>query len=174
MTKKKTTVEYGYYSKLLKEPFDTIEELQEAEEAYYAKQKAKEDAAAMKKADAQKVDNAFKALNAARKTYKEDLTQLTTEYADSLDNLKKAFELGKKDIHNKLAKAEEVYQAALKEFTEKYPEGFHLTLKDGDFETTISGNANQHSAKSVMMKSGNSTCQSDDLGLVELFNLLFN
>ena len=55
MTKKndtrKVNVEYGYFSKLLKEPFDTIEELQEAEEAYYAKQKAKEDAAAMKKAD---------------------------------------------------------------------------------------------------------------------------
>ena len=141
MTKKndtrKTDVEYGYYSKLLKEPFDTIEELQEAEEAYYAKQKAKEDAAAQKKADAQKVDEAFKALNAARKTYKEELTQLTKEYAEALDNLKNAFELGKKDIHNKLAEAEEVYQVALKEFTDKY-DSYHITLKDGDFETTLS------------------------------------
>lgn len=140
MTKKndtrKTNVEYGYYSKLLKEPFDTIEELQEAEEAYYAKQKAKEDAAAQKKADALKVDEAFKALNAARKVYKEDLTQLTKEYAESLENLKKAFELGKKDIHNKLAEAEDAYQSALKEFTEKY-DSYHLSLKDGDFETTI-------------------------------------
>lgn len=140
MTKKndtrKTNVEYGYFSKLLKEPFDSIEELQEAEEAYYATQKAKEDAAAQKKADAQKVDEAFKALNAARKVYKEDLTQLTKEYAESLDNLKKAFELGKKDIHDTLAEAEEVYEAALKEFIEKY-DHYHLTLKDGDFETTI-------------------------------------
>lgn len=140
MTKKndtrKTNVEYGYFSKLLKEPFDSIEELQEAEEAYYAKQKAKEDAAAQKKADAQKVDEAFKALNVARKIYKEDLTQLTKEYAESLDNLKKAFELGKKDIHDTLAEAEEAYEAALKEFTEKY-DHYHLTLKDGDFETTI-------------------------------------
>jgi len=141
MTKKndtrKTDVEYGYYSKLLKEPFDTIEELQEAEEAYYAKQKTKEDAAAQKKADALKVEDAFKALNAARKTYKEELTQLTKEYAEALDNLKNAFELGKKDIHNKLAEAEEVYQVALKEFTDKY-DSYHITLKDGDFETTLS------------------------------------
>lgn len=140
MTNKKTDhkvdVKYGYYSKLLKEPFDTIEELQEAEEAYYAKQKAKEDAAAQKKADALKVENAFKALNAARKTYKEDLNQLTKEYAESLDNLKKAFELGKRDIANKLSESEEAYQAALKEFTAKYDQ-YHLTLKDGDFETTI-------------------------------------
>jgi galactokinase len=149
MTKKndtrKTNVEYGYYSKLLKEPFDSIEELQEAEEAYYAKQKAKEDAAAQKKADALKVGEAFKALNAARKEYKEDLTQLTKEYAESLDNLKKAFELGKKDIHNKLAEAEETYEVALKEFTEKYDQ-YHLTLKDGDFETTIEKQTSEDAA----------------------------
>jgi hypothetical protein len=134
---RKTNVEYGYYSKLLKEPFDSIEELQEAEKAFYAKQKAKEDVAALKKADAQKVEDAFKALNAARKSYKEDLTQLTKEYAESLENLKKAFELGKKDIHDKLATAEDVYSAALKEFTTKY-DSYHVTLKDGDFETTLS------------------------------------
>jgi 23S rRNA pseudoU1915 N3-methylase RlmH len=133
---RKTNVEYGYYSKLLKEPFDSLNELTMAEEAYYAKQKAKEDAAAHKKADAQKVEDAFKALNAARKIYKEELAQLTKEYAESLENLKKAFELGKKDINDKLAGAEGVYQAALKEFTEKYDQ-YHLTLKDGDFETTI-------------------------------------
>jgi len=139
MTKKNdknVNVEYGYYSKLLKEPFDSLNELTMAEEAYYAKQKAKEDAAAQKKADAQKVEDAFKALNVARKTYKENLTQLTKKYAESLDNIKKAFELGKKDITLKLAEAEDVYQAALKEFTEKYDQ-YHLTLKDGDFETTI-------------------------------------
>lgn len=135
---KKNNIEYSYYSKLLKEPFDSIEELHEAEEAYYAKQKAKEDAAAQKKADAQKVENAFKALNAARKIYKEELTQLTMEYAGSLENLKKAFELGKKDIHDKLAGAEGVYQAALKEFDAAHPEGYHVTLHDGDFETTLS------------------------------------
>lgn len=133
----KINTEFSYYSKLLKQPFDSIEELKEAEEAYNAKQKAKEDAAAKKKADATKVEDAFKALNVARKTYKEDLTQLTKEYAEALDNLKKAFELGKKDIHNKLAEAETAFDKAQKDFTDKHPEGFHLTLKDGDFEMTL-------------------------------------
>ena len=50
---KKTDVSYGYYSKVLMKPFDTIEELQIAEGEYYAKIKAKEDAAKAKKADAQ-------------------------------------------------------------------------------------------------------------------------
>ncbi len=137
MNKKNNNVEYSYYSKLLKQPFDSVKELQEAEEAYNEKLKAKEDAAATKKADAKKVEDAFKALNAARKSYKEDLTQLTKEYAEALEELKKAFELGKKDIAGKLATAENDYQAALKAFTDKY-DNYHMTLKDSDFETTIS------------------------------------
>jgi chromosome segregation ATPase len=135
--KEEANANYSYYSRLLNEPFDSIKDLQDAEEAYRAKQKAKEDAVAQKKADAQKVDAAFKNLNAARKSFKEDFTQLTKEYAESLENLKNAFELGKKDIRNKLANAEEDYQTALKEFTDKY-ENYHVTLKDGDFETTLS------------------------------------
>ena len=129
---------YSFYSRVLKEPFDSIEELKEAEEAYYAKQKAKEDKIAQKRADAQKVEDAFKALNAARKTFKEELTTLTEEYRDNLNKLKELFEKEKAEIHEDLAVHEEAYSAALKEFTDKYPEGFHLTLKDGDFETTLS------------------------------------
>ena len=139
--------EYMYYSRVLKEPFRSLAELKEAEEAYYAKLAAKETAAAQKKADAKKVEDAFIALNAARKTYKDDLTTLATEYSDALKDLKDAFELGKKDIHSKLAKAEDAYKAALKAFTDKYPEGYHLTLKDGDFETTISGSTNKSSSE---------------------------
>ena len=136
----KETLEYGFYSRVLQKPFDSLSALKAAEEAYYSEQKAKEDKAAQKKADAQKVEDAFKALNAARKEYKEKLTQLTTEYSEALTDLKKAFDIGKTDIHNTLAAAEDAYSEALKEFTEAHPEGYHVTLRDGDFETTISGN----------------------------------
>jgi len=112
-----------------------------AEDAHFANIKAKEAAAAQKKNDAKKVEDAFKALNAARKDYKEKLTQLTTEYAEALDRLKKAFELGTKDIQRVLTTAEDAYKAALKEFTDAHPEGYHVTLRDGDFETTISGSS---------------------------------
>lgn len=133
----KETINYGFYSKILQKPFDTLSELMAAEKLYQDEQKAKEEKVFQKKADAQKVENAFKALNAARKVYKEELTQLTKEYAEALENLKNAFELGKKDIRDTLAEAEDAYEAALKEFTDKY-ENYHMTLKDGDFETTIS------------------------------------
>ena len=83
--------ENAYFSRVLNEPFNTVELLKEAEAAHYAKLKAKEDKAAQKKADAQKVEDAFKNLNAARKTYKEKLSQLTTEYSEALVNLNKTF-----------------------------------------------------------------------------------
>lgn len=140
--KEESVTDFGYYSKILKKPFDSIKELRAAEDIYFAEQRAKADKAAQKKADAQKVEDAFKALNTARKAYKDDLTTLTKEYGEALKDLKDAFELGKKDIHEKLATAEDKYSTALKAFTEKYPEGYHLTLKDGDFETTISSQVN--------------------------------
>ena len=156
--------EYMYYSRVLKEPFRSLPELKEAEEAYYAKLAAKETAAAQKKADAKKVEDAFIALNAARKAYKDDLTTLATEYSDALKDLKDAFELGKKDIHSKLAKAEDVYKAALKAFTDKYPEGYHLTLRDGDFETTISNTTTK----------SDSTVPTSFNSLAEIFEYLFS
>ena len=126
-----------FYSERLDKLFDTDKELIAAEKAAEKAAAEKAKKAEAKKADAKKVEDAFKALNAARKEYKEKLTQLTSEYAESLENLKKAFELGKKDIHNTLAMAEDTFDKALKEFNSKY-ENYHMTLKDGDFETTIS------------------------------------
>ena len=138
---------YGFYSRILNKPFDSLAELKEAEAQHYAEIKAKEEKAAAKKADAQKVEDAFKALNQARKDYKVKLTQLTTEYSEELTNLKKAFDLGKKDLQDTLAAAEDTYSKALKEFTTAHPEGYHLTLKDGDFETTISGSQTKNLKK---------------------------
>lgn len=157
-------INYGYYSRLLNKPFDSVAELREAEAAYYAEQKAKEDKAAAKKADALKVENAFKALNAARREYKEKLTQLTAEYTEELATLKQAFELGKKDIQEELGAAEEAYSNALKEFTAAHPEGYHVTLKDGDFETTISSKTIRNETKKPAVKVNN---------MLDLYDLLF-
>lgn len=159
-------VNFGYYSKVLNKPFDTIKELRDAENAYYAEQKAKADAVALKKADAQKVEDAFKAMNAARKEYKEKLTQLTAEYSEELTNLKKAFELGKKDIHDTMAAAEDTYAKALKEFTDKHQQ-YHLTLKDGDFETTISGSNTKVQGQNKEVK------DPSQVNLFNIFDLFF-
>lgn len=134
---------YAFYSKILNKPFDSIEELEAAEKKHAeAEQKAKEVKEA-KKADALKVEEAFKALNKARKAFKEGVKDLTESYTASLTQLKDTFETAKADIHKELSVAEENYAKALKDFTAKHPEGYHVTLKDDDFETTISASSSR-------------------------------
>lgn len=139
MITKKITNDYAFYSRVLNKAFDSVEELKEAEAAFKAEQKAKEDKAAAKKAEAQKVEVAYKELNAARKAYKEDLLAMTEAYQKALATLKADFESDKEKVQKVLADAEAKYAAALKEFTDKH-DNYHMTLKDGDFETTISSN----------------------------------
>jgi seryl-tRNA synthetase len=156
---------YMYYSKVLNAPFESLDALRAAEDEHYAKLKAKEDKAAEKKADATAVEEAFKALNAARKTYKEDINELTKVYSQGLADLKEKFESSRKAIKENLAKAEDDYSKALKAFIDKYPEGYHLTLKDGDFETTISGQT---------CESNKATVKTGAVKPVDLFDLLFS
>jgi predicted nucleic acid-binding Zn-ribbon protein len=156
---------YMYYSKVLNLPFESLDALRAAEDEHYAKLKAKEDKAAEKKADATAVEEAFKALNAARKTYKEDINELTKVYSQGLVDLKEKFENSRKAIKENLAKAEDDYSNALKAFIDKYPEGYHLTLKDGDFETTISGQSSG---------SNKATVKTGTAKPVDLFDLFFS
>jgi chromosome segregation ATPase len=137
---------YGYYSRVLSKPFDTVAELREAENAYYAAQMAAEAKASTKNSDAQKVEDAFKALNAARKAYRENIEQLTDEYSEALANLKKAYEAGRADQQKILTAAEDAYTKALEDFTSKYPE-YTLKLQDGDTVATISGKTKVSSNK---------------------------
>lgn len=151
---------YAFYSRILKQPFDSVEDLMSAEAAYQAEIKAKEDNAAAKKADAKVVEDAFKKLNQARKAYKEDLLHMTEAYQKALAMLKSDFEEDKQKVQKALAQAEEDYSKALKSFTEKY-DRYHLTLKDGDFETTISSQTTGNVKKA-------------DNSLMNLFDLLFS
>lgn len=161
----KNNVEYGYYSRVLKEPFDSIEELAEAEEAYFAKQKAKADAAAVKKADALKVEEAFKEMNRARKSYKHDMQMLTNNYCADLRKLKESLEKEKANVNKYLEEAQNTYETALKAFTQKYPEGFHLTLHGDDGEElTISSESEKKAA---------SDTEAAEV-VANLFNLLFS
>jgi predicted nucleic acid-binding Zn-ribbon protein len=126
-----------FYSELTKKLYETQEEVIAAELAVKEAEAKKADATKKKKADAEKVEVAFKALNAARKTYRENTAALTKKYSEEIAALKKAFAEQREKEEATLAKAETAYSAALKEFTDKY-ETYHLSLKDGDFETTIS------------------------------------
>ena len=139
-----------FYSEKLDKMFDTQQEL-EAEElkAVRAEMKKKKEADA-KKAEAQKVETAFKNFNAAKRTYntnvlelKKQFNQELTEFREKLSEINKKHEDAMAAEAQLRDKAEAEYKAALDEFIAKHPEGYHMTLKDGDHVVTISSSSNE-------------------------------
>ena len=153
---------FGYYSRVLKQDFNTLEELRAAEAKYAEEQAKKEEAAKARKADADKVNDAFKAMNAAMKTFKKDKAEVTQLYHEALKGVQLEYKQRLTAIEDALYEAEQNYKKALKEFTEKNKNGYHLTLKDDDgYETTLNYDR----------KSSDSKAHSD---LMNIFDLLFN
>lgn len=132
--------DYGYYSKVLSKPFDTLEELCEAEQEFLAIEEAKRQAAEARKNKAAVVEKAFKELNAAKLVYNEEVTALYSELAKNIEAAKVAYNEGIKKSNEKLDTAQVTYNEALNKFIEEHPEGYHLTLKDGDNVVTIRSN----------------------------------
>ena len=135
---KKEDYEFGYYSKILNKPFDSLDELKAAEEEFKKAEEEKQAKSLAKKQDAVKVEEAFKNLNSAKKVYNERRAKIITEYNEALraakeDCLKKLDEVSKE-----IDDAEKQYDAALKAFNDAHPEGFHLTIKDGDNVVSMS------------------------------------
>lgn len=128
---------YGYYSNLLNKNFRTIDELINAEKEKIEERNAKAEKSEVKKSDAKKVEDAFKALNSAKKQYEEEILQAEKACAKIIADAKAAWAKSVEASKSKLAKADENYHNALKDFTAKYPEGYHMTFRDGDTVTNI-------------------------------------
>ena len=71
---------WGYHSYKLDKDFTTIKELQEAESAFEKQQAEKALATAERKADAQKVEDAFRAITAAREEAAKMIQEATENY----------------------------------------------------------------------------------------------
>ena len=131
-------VEFMVYSKLLQKPFNNIQELKEAEKAYKLEERKKEEAKLARKQEASKVEEAFKEFNMVKKSYNEIVGEAKKKYAATISKAKSELAEVVKRESEKLEKTEDAYTKALDEFTKTHPEGYHLTLKDGDNVTTIS------------------------------------
>jgi hypothetical protein len=127
-----------YYSEKLNKLFDKEEDLKAAEKVVAEQEAAKLEAAKNKKAEAKVVEDAFKARNAARREYNEKVISLRKEYHDVVVAAKTKFEEGIAEAAKAKDESENAYSEALKEFTDKHPEGYHMTLKDGDNVITLS------------------------------------
>ena len=84
-TKEEVVVEkeannYGYYSKLLKKPFDTLEELKAAEEEYNKANAEKIKLAEEKKAAAKEIEEAYKKAMDTRKLASQMIQEADAEY----------------------------------------------------------------------------------------------
>lgn len=126
-----------FYSEKLKKLFDTEKELVAAEKVVDEENQKKKVASEQKKEEASKVEDAFKARNAARREYNTKLVEARKIYNDAIIAAKKNFNETLTSATEAKDKAEEAYNVALKEFTAKY-ESYHMTLKDGDNVVTIS------------------------------------
>ena len=126
-----------FYSEKLKKLFDTEKDLVAAEKVVDEENEKKKLASEQKKEEASKVEDAFKARNAARREYNTKLVEARKIYNDAIIAAKKTFNETLTSATEAKDKAEEACNTALKEFTAKY-ESYHMTLKDGDNVVTIS------------------------------------
>lgn len=131
-----------FYSEVTKKLYESEEELNAAEKAVADENAKKAEATKAKKADALKVEEAFKANNTAKREYNAKVLAARKMYNESVTAAKKAFDEAVTDANEAKDIAEKHYDKMLKEFTDKHPEGYHLTLKDGDNVVTISSNTN--------------------------------
>ena len=129
--------------------FDTIEDLEKAEEEVKTALAKKEEAKAAVAKESADVQDAFKARNAARKVYNEKLVELRKVYNQALRDAEKAFTDGLKEVADEKDAAEKVYSEKLSAFQKAHPEGYRITLKDGDNVVTLSSNPVDFNIRSV-------------------------
>lgn len=140
----KEKTEYGYYSKLLKQPFDSIKELEEAEKAHKEKVAKKQEALNNRKADAIKVEDAFKHYNKVNREAEAKKAEAYEAYVKAYKELTQTYIAKSDELKDSVLEAKKNYKKALSEFIQKHPEGYHLTLRDGDNVETYSSNTNSY------------------------------
>lgn len=121
--KKGNSTSFGYYSKVLNKPFDTIEELKKAERGYLDAQKAKEMRLDEKKKLAHEVENSYK------------------EYIKVVERTNKEFDEVKVRLNKERKDAETKYNKLKNNFIKEYG-SFHMTYnkESNDVEVTSDDN----------------------------------
>lgn len=126
-----------YKSKLLNKYFDDYDELVAAEEEVRKAEEEKKAKAEARKLEASVVEDAFKELNATKKEYNTVLAEANKIYLAEVATAKKKYAEVLEGAEKKLAAADTKYNDALKAFQKAHPDGYHLTLKDGDNVVTL-------------------------------------
>lgn len=145
---------YGYFSRLLNKPFDTLEELVAAENARREELAAKEDQKTRRKQDAELVGEAYKTLTSIKASTAKTIADARKQCALEFEEVRKKWSAVIEEADIAAAEAERLFHEALDTFLERYPEGYHLTLR-GDNDETL-------------------TIDTRTLDTVDMFNDIFN
>ena len=138
-----------YYSDTLDKLFETEKDLKDAEKADAEEKAKKEEAKLVVKKESSEVEDAFKARNAARKAYNEKLVEARKTYNEALRKAKDEFEANLKESTEALEKAEADYDNKLKDIKKAHPEGYRLSLKEGDNVVAYTSNPVEYQVKSI-------------------------
>lgn len=90
-------VDYGYYSKVLNKPFDSITEMRAEEKKYQDAQREKEELANKKRTRAKEVEDAYNASMEVRKEAKKLIDDAKTKASEMIAEVDKKYE----DLKNK-------------------------------------------------------------------------
>lgn len=88
---KEETAEFGYYSKLLGKPFDTLDELREAEKAKRDEIKKQEELSSKKRERAKEIEDAYKHSMEVRKKAQEMIREADDAYYNLRDEFIKDY-----------------------------------------------------------------------------------
>ena len=117
-----TAVSYGYYSKLLNKPFDTVAELKAAEAEFKKAEEEKKQALEAKKAETSVVERAIDAYEEGKVVCNEVIAEAYKEYKAKVEEAEKA-----------LATLREEADTKLNAYLEAHPNsGFHYTFRSKD------------------------------------------
>lgn len=117
--KDENVTEYGFYSKLLNKPFDTLEALKKAEEAKRSEDSEKQKLAEVKKARAEEVEAAYK------------------NYLDARAKAKKIIDEARKEASEVIKNSEENYYKLRDKFIEDY-KSYHVSYYNDNGNESVS------------------------------------
>ena len=168
-TQNESNLSYQYYSRKLGKVFDNLTDLEREELEADKKAAEKEAAAKARKNEAKAVEYAYKTLNATRRAYRVGKEKAAQVYAQEFEAARKKYNDSIIQLSKDLQEAEAAYKKQLVAFNANHPEGFHITLKDDDYETTITSNCD--TATNTATKSNQSKQDADWVS--EIFTKLF-
>ena len=125
-----------YYSEKLDKIFDAEEDLKAAEKELEEAEAKKAEAKALVKKDAEVVNTAFVARNTARHNYNEKVLEARKVYNEKVKAAQEEFNKAIAEVTEAKKAAEKDFSDKLSEFSKTHPEGYRLTLKDGDETAT--------------------------------------